>query len=144
MKGDYTRILLIDDDEDDREIFTAAMLEVAPANSCETAINAVEGLKQLTSATKLPDLIFLDLNMPLMHGFECLKSLKGHDRLKEIPVVIYSTSNNQPDVQRAAALGASAYFSKPSDYKHLCEKLRNVLLLDFRQTVSEHQYLGLI
>jgi len=144
MEGKEIRILLIDDDEDDREIFTAAMQEVAPANTCETAISGKEGLRHLMATNQLPDLIFLDLNMPLIHGFECLKMLKENDRLKEIPVVIYSTSNNQPDVQRAAALGASAYLSKPSQYTHLCEKLRNILLLDFRQTIRQHQYLGLI
>jgi CheY-like chemotaxis protein len=144
MQIKHIRILLIDDDEDDRDLFAAAVQETSPEHLCETAVNGQEGLKLLEEMSELPDLIFLDLNMPLMHGFECLRLLKEHVVWRDIPVIIYSTSSNRADVERAAELGASAYLSKPNEYAHLCIKLKNILELDLAGTVQEHQYLGII
>ena len=120
--------LLVDDDNDDCEFFCEALNEVAPNIECSVANNGVEALKKLREdLTKLPDIIFLDLNMPCMDGRTCLKELKEDNTLKEIPVIIYTTSSNQHDIDETKALGAFHYLTKPSSFKDLREQIVSVL-----------------
>jgi DNA-binding response OmpR family regulator len=105
---------LIDDDVDDQEIFTIALQQVDPNFHCITAGNGDEALKMLIHpAAELPDYIFLDLNMPRMNGKECLRELKKLDRLKHIPVVIYTTSSSEYDQLTTRTLGAASFITKP-------------------------------
>src|SRR5215212_1458528 len=96
---------LIDDDVDDQEIFALALNEVNERFQCEVANNGYEGLQQLKKMNCLPDYIFLDLNMPKMNGKECLKELKKTERLKAIPVIIYTTSSSLKDISDTTRLG---------------------------------------
>jgi len=134
----YTSILLIDDDNDDRFFFKTAVSELDERIKCDTLNSAIDALNSLKRSPALPHLIFLDLNMPMMSGFEFLKLLKSEPRYAAIPVIIYSTSSNPDDVQKAKHLGASAYFCKPSSYIDLYEKLTKILEMDFR--VGENNY----
>ena len=78
----------------------------------------------------LPDFIFMDLNMPMMNGFDCLAYLKNQNRYRDIPVIIYTTSKNQNDISRTQQLGAKWYMSKPDDFNVLCQKLTKIIHTD--------------
>jgi len=119
--------LLIDDDEDDKEIFCIALSEVDPEIKCHTAIDAIEALELLRDPSFTPDYIFLDLNMPLMSGKECLVEIKKRAHLKDTPVIIFSTSASQKDIQDTRDLGAASFITKPPLISALTERLGEVL-----------------
>jgi CheY-like chemotaxis protein len=112
-------ILLVDDDEDDQNFFMEAVNEIDNSICLRIANNGVEALAQLNGMYELPDLIFLDINMPLMNGFECLTQLKKQNRFKTIPVIILSTSNNSAETELARMLGAFFFLYKPSEFSLL-------------------------
>ena len=121
------KILLVDDDEDDRLLFTDALNELYDSLECEEANNGVEALKTLNSMPELPNIIFLDLNMPKMNGYDCLSELRKETRYDEIPVVIYTTCNIKSESERLLKYGAKYFFTKPSDYLVLKQELRKIL-----------------
>jgi len=125
------RFFLIDDDQDDHEILIAALQEIDSSIVCHTALNGEDGLHKLDSQTFRPDLIFLDLNMPGMNGFDVLKEIKKSVRLKNIPVVIFSTSNNPKDIRETESLGAHTFITKPSQYSDLRDMLKKILMSIF-------------
>lgn len=116
------RVLVIDDDEDDRDIFLEVVSEFGMITA-ETAINGADGLHKLHSASALPDLIFLDLNMPVMNGPEFLQKFMGVANLRTIPVVILSTSSDEWAIKEARSLGATDFIRKPDKIS----EWRNVL-----------------
>ncbi|NIJ52965.1 response regulator [Dyadobacter arcticus] len=121
------KVMLIDDDADDREIFFEAVLEIGPLAECILANTATRALEQLTaSGTGLPDIIFLDVNMPVIDGWQCLGLLKGKAAFKNVPVILYSTSSHQLERQKASALGAVGLMKKPVDFEELKEGLRAI------------------
>lgn len=81
----------------------------------------------------LPQLIFLDLNMPIKNGLECLKEIRSDEKLKNISIAIYSTSNNQKDIENTFTYGANVYITKPSDFNTLKNLLEKAVL-------TTHQY----
>ena len=121
----HKTFLLVDDDSDDRELFMAALQNVAPAFNCICFKNGSEAIQHLKTSEPV-DLVFLDLNMPIMDGWECIKRLKQDDHLKEIPVVIYTTSSNERDIIQAKTLGAKCFFIKPDDFTTLNNVLRMI------------------
>lgn len=123
----YKKLLLVDDDIDDQLFFVDAIKELAPSFECGIANNGLEALDHLEKVPPPPSLIFLDLNMPLMNGFECLAQLKKTNDYKEIPVVIFTTSNNPVDIEKAITMGAKMFLTKPPDYNVLKNKLREIL-----------------
>ncbi|MES2829511.1 MAG: response regulator [Bacteroidota bacterium] len=120
------RILLVDDDTDDQMLFTEALTEIHPFIKCDVANDGVEAIN-LLSKQPFYDLIFLDLNMPRMDGFECLQRIKSTNFYKQIPVVILSTSSRKEDSDRSLHLGASRFFTKPSTYQNLFVQLKGIL-----------------
>jgi len=126
------RILLVDDDADDQLFFRDAINEVHELLDCEIANNGLEAINQIATPPP-PDLIFLDLNMPVMNGYQCLEILKKEDRYKHIPVIIFTTSNNMHDINRAREMGANLFFTKPTNFTTLCTKLDKILDMDFTQ-----------
>ncbi len=117
-------ILLIDDDEIERLKFARVLQKNNyPHNSIE-AKNGEEALQLLAKKEQLPDLIFLDLNMPKMNGLEFLKELKSDATLHYIPVIILSTSNNHRDLKEAYRIGASGYIVKPLKYQDYAHKIK--------------------
>ena len=125
------KIFLIDDDEDDQLFFTDALKEIDSNIECSVAKNGKEAIKILKDLKQLPDVIFLDLNMPFMNGFECLKVLKTEIKLSIIPIVIFTTSNDPRDVQLTHRLGAEVFLSKPNDFNQLKQKLEHILKINF-------------
>lgn len=119
---------LIDDDPDDREIFTIALQDLNPAYNCITAKNGLEAQEKLKNDPAfIPDFIFLDLNMPLMSGQECLVHLKKMQHIEQVPVIIYSTSSNEEDFIRTKQLGASNFLVKPSSITSLLDNIQKII-----------------
>ena len=114
----YSNILQIDDDSDDCELFMEALEAVSPAKY--TAIcDPVEALQKLIEKEIEPDVIFLDLNMPIMSGIEFLTAIKKKKDLKEIPIIIFSTSQLDDIIREAKACGAHDFISKPNNFNDL-------------------------
>ena len=124
-------IFLVDDDVDDQLFFTDALKEIDSGIFCSIANNGKEALDQLRKLNELPEILFLDLNMPFMNGYECLSQLKNESRLSKIPVVIFTTSNDPKDAEITHQLGAEVFLSKPNEFSLLREKLEKILALDF-------------
>ena len=126
------RILLVDDDADDREIITDALkalnadIQVATADNGEEALRILSGL--LTNE-KVPCLIVLDLNMPKMNGAQALKALKIHEEFQKVSVIIYSTSINDVEREKCLKLGAHSYISKPLSYNECLQTAKLFLSL---------------
>jgi CheY-like chemotaxis protein len=122
-----SRILLIDDDEDDQDIFVTAVAEMSNTVVCKVESSARQALEKLTDGELSAELIFLDLNMPIMDGRQFLAAIKQHETLKEIRVIVLSTSANTDAVREAKALGAEEFFTKPSNYQDLKSILQSIL-----------------
>jgi CheY-like chemotaxis protein len=123
----YKKILLIDDDEEDQEIFLTAVAHVSDSVSCIALNDAKVALQKLTAKEIIPDVIFLDLNMPVMNGQQFLVEIKKKPELKNIPVIIFSTSSHKPTIELTAVLGAHSFITKPSRYDELVSVLTSVL-----------------
>ena len=114
------KCLLIDDDQDDQEIFMIALNDSGRRVNCDAADSALSGLLKLDSnPSGVPDYIFLDLNMPGMNGKQCLVEIKNRPFLKDVPVIIFSTSSRPQDIRETQQMGASAFITKPSSISSL-------------------------
>src|SRR5580658_3069902 len=101
-------ILLVDDDEDDRKLFSGAAREVDDTITCVTASSGEEALLYLKEdSNPLPDFVFLDLRMPGLSGEECLVEIKKEARFFEVPVIVYTTSRDVRESVRLKKLGAA-------------------------------------
>ncbi len=129
-------IFLIDDDIDDQEFFMEAVKEVDPNIECHLASSCDDGLELLNKSSVLPDYIFLDLNMPKVDGKKCLLELKKNARVKDIPVIIYSTSSLKKDIDETKAMGAVHFLTKPAAFRELCEAIENVLSIKFSNSTA--------
>ena len=122
----YKNILLIDDDEDDCEIFLVA-IEKAYGTGNYTAIHdATKALQQLEEKRLAPELIFLDLNMPVMNGIQFLTEIKKRETLRDIPVIILTTSSQPQLVDQTKSLGASDFITKPVSFNGYIEILQSI------------------
>jgi two-component system, response regulator len=128
MKNKLRPIIIADDDDGDRFLVQKALRANGVENPIHFAGDGKELVEQLTKnlearepgkVSDLPCLILMDLNMPLMDGRETLKIIKNHDKLKEIPVMIFSNSDNPKDVSDSYQKGANTFFMKPLDYVEL-------------------------
>jgi CheY-like chemotaxis protein len=122
----YKNILQIDDDYDDCEFFEQALKTVS--NASYTAVNnPLEALRKLVNKEIRPDLIFLDVNMPLMSGPELLTEIKKREITKNIPVILLSTS---PLLSKShgKVSGAKDYLIKPNTFNELKNLIRNTLI----------------
>jgi len=116
-------VLLADDDFDDTEMFCEALAKVNEDIICHCAANGQEALNILNELDEKPELIFLDLNMPIMNGWECLTKLKKGESYKDIPVIMISTSSHKNDIEMASRQGCIGYFVKPNNFNDLKEIL---------------------
>ncbi len=121
-------VFLIDDDFDDREIFEETLLSLNLEVDYAEAKNGADALEKLRQSDSIkPDIIFLDLNMPIMDGRQFLKEVKRDDALKDIPVVIYSTSSNETDRQFAADYHAALFMTKQYSIQLLGMEMRQAI-----------------
>lgn len=135
------KIMLADDDPDDRELFSEA---VSGNNAdVESVPNGIQLMKTLSHQEELPDFIFLDLNMPEKGGKECLQEIRQHARLKDVTVIIYSTSSSKKDIDETFDLGANLYITKPNSFTELQKTLKSILQIDwslYRPKTHRHAY----
>jgi CheY-like chemotaxis protein len=120
------KILLADDDKDDRFFFVKALQEIYKETDINTVNDGEELMDYLTkNAENIPDILFLDLNMPRKNGFECLSELKENIKLKDMYVIMFSTLYprdmiyEKDMIQRLYKIGAQDYIRKPSDFAKL-------------------------
>ncbi len=116
---------LIDDDEDDREVFALALKEVSENAVCISCKNGKEALAQLSEPSLRPDHIFIDINMPLMSGKDCLREIRRLGHLKNVPVHMLTTATHVRDEQSYTAMGAQGIYTKPVRMVDLVSMLKN-------------------
>ena len=127
MKIPSKYCMLIDDDPDEQEIFLVAAQEVNPDVIWRYENDPKQALASLRQSFELPDLIFLDINMPKMDGFEFITHLKRDERLRPIQVIFYSTTKDEIQIKKASTLGALAFVTKTTNHPDLCNVLRMFL-----------------
>lgn len=121
-------LFLADDDPDDRQWFEEALQGLSPVPVVRSFPNGVELMAALLEPFKpRPEMIFLDLNMPMMTGEECLADIRAEPRLSSVPVVVYSTHLDPAKVPCLIELGADRYFEKPLTMDGLGNELRDCL-----------------
>ena len=112
------RVLLTDDDRDDRDLFSEALASIDPAIVYHWAEHGRQALHLLDSnIIDKPDIIFLDINMPIMNGWELLGKLKQNSTYHDVPVIMYTTSSEAKDRKIAMELGALCFVTKPDNFK---------------------------
>ena len=130
-------VFLADDDPEDRLFFSAAITDFKEV-SVELMMfeDGVLLIDYLNNCEILPDIIFLDLNMPRKSGMECLKEIRQNDRLKKISVAIYSTSSSEQDIEDTFVAGANVYIKKPNDFNMLKKVLSDVVHINWQYIVD--------
>lgn len=118
---------LADDDSDDTEMFCEAIADIDQNIICHCAINGEKLLEKLDISNQIPQIIFLDVNMPIMNGWECLRVMKKNNRYKDIPVIMMSTSSHLEEIDNAITKGAMCYFVKPNNYNDLAKALKVII-----------------
>ncbi len=131
-------ILLADDDTDDCIFFKEAVEELLLATNL-TIVNEGEQLMQLLTneATELPDVLFLDLNMPRKNGFECLSEIKGDKKLSQLPVIIFSTSLEQEVVNQLYKNRAQYFIRKPSDFSQFKKIIQQTITILAKENIVQ-------
>lgn len=133
MKTDMIHVMLADDDEDDRFLFLEAFDELKIKTKVDTFNDGVFLMDYLNKDDAvIPQILFLDLNMPRKTGIECLKEIRNQSRFKDLAIAIYSTSSSEEDIEDTFVCGANVYIKKPSDFKSLKKILSNVVTLNWQ------------
>jgi CheY-like chemotaxis protein len=127
--SNYMLILIVDDDSEDCELFREAIAEIDSSIQCYAAQDGRDALHQMNhELVVLPDYIFLDINMPVMNGRECLIEIKKNTRLRQIPVIMYSTTSDTTEIKGFYELGAHDFLIKPANFKMLVEALGSIIV----------------
>lgn len=116
----YYQILVVDDDQDDHLILSDFFKDAgkdAYVKFIDNGKKAIDFLERLPGDATLPQLIVLDLNMPILNGTQTLLYLKQSPRLKNIPVIIFSTSENESEKRKCLSFGAIDYLVKPASFE---------------------------
>ncbi|WP_136667002.1 response regulator [Flavobacterium sp. H122] len=137
MQKEYIHIILADDDEDDRLFFTDAFNELKMQTKVQTFNDGVELMDYLNGDEAiLPQVLFLDLNMPKKNGIECLHEIKANEKFKDIAIAIYSTSSSEEHIEETFVNGANIYIKKPSDFNTLKKVLSDVVTINWQYHTS--------
>lgn len=132
MENEPIYILLAEDDEADRLIFTDAFAELKIKTVVRTVNDGIQLMEWLKrEEIRLPYLIFLDLNMPRKNGLECLKEIRNNEKLKDIFIAIYSTSDNEKDMEETFINGANVYITKPTNFNTLKQVLEKAVITSY-------------
>jgi CheY-like chemotaxis protein len=125
------KIALADDDVDDQYLFEQALKQIDKDAELIIYNNGDDLMRSLLkNDTPLPDVVFLDLNMPKKNGIKCLEEIRRHDSLKELPVVVLTTSILQEDIKKAYDQKACLFFHKPDKLSKLVAIIQKVLSTD--------------
>jgi CheY-like chemotaxis protein len=133
-------IVHVDEDEDDRKQFEAALSKLdshATLRSYGDCQSMVSSALEKEHAERVPDIIFVDINMPDKNGFMCLRELRHDERYSKIPIVMFSSSFSVLEVQESREFGANLLLNKPSDTKELAGLLRKLLSPEWFKTLRD-------
>lgn len=137
MQKEFISITLADDDEDDRLFFQDAFEELKINTNVTTCYDGVDLMEYLSKPdTILPNILFLDLNMPRKNGFECLLEIRKDPKYKDVAIAIYSTSSSEEDIENTFIHGANIYIKKPSEFSTLKKVLSEVVTLNWQYHTS--------
>src|SRR6478672_5047744 len=122
------KVILTDDDRDDASLFKEALQEIDDRITLECFEEGRVAVDHLTAKDfELPDIIFLDINMPIINGWYCLEEFKKSSRLVNVPIYIYTTSSHKMEKERALSMGATGFITKPNDFNELKKILKKIL-----------------
>jgi CheY-like chemotaxis protein len=134
--------MVIDDDDDDRELFCKSLNQISEEIDCISEPSGTDALEYLNNPSKpVPDVIFLDINMPVMTGWQFLTTVKHDARIKDIPVIMLSSSSNPREVNIAYDLGADSYCvkpDKPTELKKMLSLIAQNLNGNFKSFLSSN------
>jgi CheY-like chemotaxis protein len=137
MTTDYITIYLADDDADDRLFFTDAFDELKINTKVRTFNDGVDLMNHLNDPDSiLPNVLFLDLNMPKKNGLECLLEIKKNEKFIDIAIAIYSTSSTEEHIEETFINGANIYIKKPNDFETLKKTLSEVVIINWQYHTS--------
>ncbi len=137
MENDALHILLADDDEDDRLFFKDALQEIKVKTVVTLVNDGLELMNYLNNPdTLLPNVVFLDLNMPVKSGLDCLIEIRRNKRLRNLAIAIYSTSSSDENIEEAFVKGANIYIKKPNDFSLLKTILEQVVNMNWQYHTS--------
>ncbi len=132
-------ILYADDDTDDCHLFKEALKALPIHTRIDTVKDGGELMDFLSNNNaQLPNVLFLDINMPCKNGFECLTEIKQNEKLKDIPVVMFSTSNSREKISVLFKSGANVYVHKPSNFSQLVQVINHALPLAVENIYSNN------
>ncbi len=124
-------ILMVDDDLDDCGFFTEIVGEIDSSSTVVSVHDGIDALNYLEAQTVLPDIVFLDINMPRMNGKQLFLIMQKDERFQSIPVIIYSTSIPDREARYYQSYGATTLV-KPSTYQSLKEALSEIILNEMK------------
>lgn len=131
------KIILTDDDADDRSVFKDAFNDLEISNELKLFANGDELMEYLTTTEnlELPQLLFLDLNMPCKSGLQCLEEIRRNKKFQNLSIAIYSTSSSENEIEKSFEGGANLYIKKPSEYVKLKKIISDVVQYNW-ETIS--------
>jgi DNA-binding response OmpR family regulator len=139
LKKSIQSVVLADDDSDDSFLFNSVFDEMVPAPGLTVVRDGNELLSLLNNF--VPDLLFLDLEMPYKNGLECLVEIRNSEVLKTLPVVVFSSTTRPANIQTAYEMGADLFFIKPSIFSDLSTAIKTILSFDWSDPASiKEQY----
>ena len=127
-------VLLAEDDDDDQKIFSDAIDEAGLKVKLEIFNNGITLMSFLNGNHELmPDILFLDINMPRKNGIQCLEEIRKNKRWDNLPIIIYSTSSYPPNIEETYSKGADLYFMKPNSFLKLSTNIKTILEKEWQQ-----------
>jgi CheY-like chemotaxis protein len=134
MRSSIYTIVLADDDPDDQQVFQQAVHTVAPNVLMTSIFSGAELIDYLDE--HIPDILFIDLNMPYKNGIECLREIRENGRYRKLPIVVYSTSGIEHTINISYGFGANLYFQKTSSLEELKTAIRLILEMPWQDPQS--------
>ncbi len=130
---DRIKVILVDDDKDDIELFQEAFSSVKVKSTLSFFMDGAEAMDYFNSSeSEIPQILFLDLNMPKIGGIEVLTKLRQMNRYKKMPIAIYSTSSDEADIEDTLGLGANIYIVKPNNFEKLKKAIDEILKIQWQ------------
>ncbi|MGH7529533.1 MAG: response regulator [Gemmatimonadales bacterium] len=126
MQGAPAEILLVEDNANDAELTLRALRQRNLANQLHLCRDGAEALEYVEQTNTIPKVVLLDLKLPKIDGLEVLRRLKADARTRPIPIVVLTSSREEPDIARAYALGANSYIVKPVDFEAFARAVADV------------------
>jgi CheY-like chemotaxis protein len=135
---ELNHVVLADDDKDHGLLFFYVLKKVDPSRSLTIVKDGNELMEFLSH--HIPDLLFLDLNMPGKNGFQCLSEIRQDEKLKQLTIVVYSSSTHMTDIQKSYLHQADLYMVKPFNSFHLKNALESILSMEWKQQQANCKY----